>query len=157
MSKVKDYKGVTIYVNFDGVFYCDPVKNSPDFKDKVFHSEKMGSVEKAVDNYEGAKLKDGATFYDIQSYNMSITKLKVISHVGSRLFFNDGTNSTQCNRQSLFPESITDTPTFSQLMANALESNGIKANIKILQAKEALLRTQTEKLISRFSKVKTNM
>ena len=157
MSKVKDYNGVTIYVSFDGVFYCDPVKNSPDFKDKVFHSEKMGSVEKAVDNYEGAKLKSGATFYDIQSHNMSITKLKVVSQVGSRLFFNDGTNSSQHNRQSLFPESIADTPAFTQLMANALESNSINADIRMLRAKEGLLRTQTERLLISFPKVKTNM
>ena len=57
-TKVKTYNGCNIYVNFDGTFYCDPINNSDEFKNAGIKSEKLSSVEKAIDNYE----TNGKTF-----------------------------------------------------------------------------------------------
>lgn len=57
-TKVKTYNGCNIYVHFDGTFYCDPINNSDEYKNAGIKSEKLSSVEKAIDNYE----TNGKTF-----------------------------------------------------------------------------------------------
>lgn len=115
MTKIKNYNGVDIYVNSNGIFYCDPVNNSGEFKEKKFHSEKMGSVEKAIDDYEVVKVDTGLYFYTFADKSATIIKLTVINKLGNRLFFNDGTNSADYNRKNLYPSSIENQLEFEEV------------------------------------------
>ena len=103
---VKEYKGVNIYVNPQGEFYCDVVKNSDQFKNKTFSSYKLPSLEKAIDEYSGKELATGEYYYEINIYNGDIKKLTVISKVGNRIFFDDGSDTSMYTRKQLYPSSI---------------------------------------------------
>jgi hypothetical protein len=101
-TKVKNYNGCNIYVHFDGTFYCDPINNSDEFKNAGIKSEKLSSVEKAIDNYE----TNGKTFVNkyvvITPYNEKITVVTSKSKIGNRIFFDDGTMSDRRNDLKYF-------------------------------------------------------
>lgn len=105
---VKEYKGVNIYVNPQGEFYCDVVKNSDQFKNKTFSSYKLPSLEKAIDEYSGKELATGEYYYEVNRYNGDIKKLAVVSKVGNRVFFDDGSDTSMYTRKTLYPSSIED-------------------------------------------------
>lgn len=92
-TKVKTYNGCNIYVHFDGTFYCDPINNSDEYKNAGIKSEKLSSVEKAINNYE----TNGKTFVNkyvvIAPYCEKITVVTSKSKLGNRIFFDDGTMS----------------------------------------------------------------
>ena len=128
-TKVKTYNGCNIYVNFDGTFYCDPINNSDEFKNAGIKSEKLSSVEKAIDNYE----TNGKTFVNkyivIVPYNEKITVVTSKSKLGNRIFFDDGTMSDRRHDLHYFyNESVTENnvykndilPVYEKLKENAL-------------------------------------
>lgn len=141
MTKIKNYNGVDIYVSSNGVFYCDPVNNSRDFWEKKFHSEKLASLEKALDNYGGAKIDDGLYYYSFTDGFAMITKLTVISKLGNRLFFNDGTNSASQSRKVLYPSSIESQPEFLEIKAGFEKMNEINSEINKLNLAKSSHRT----------------
>lgn len=122
---VKEYKGVNIYVNTSGEFYCDVVKNSDKFKNKSFSSYKLPSLEKAIDEYSGSELATGEYYYEVNRHNGDIKKLTVISKVGNRVFFDDGTDTSNSTRRELYPSLIEQ----SEAYVSVIElSNKIKEN-----------------------------
>lgn len=125
MSKLKDYKGVAIYVNpINGQFYCDAANNSDKLKDATFYSKKLYSIEKAIDEYTGTPI-DGKEYYEIQPYNATIKKLKVIKKVGDRLFFDNGSQNTGYNKPFLYPVEIESKEEFKELtkLFNKMKNN----------------------------------
>lgn len=67
MSEVSNYKGVKIQVNHKGVFYADPLNNSVDFDKALLKSEKILSIEKAIDEFTNTADCD-TYFYEINAY-----------------------------------------------------------------------------------------
>jgi hypothetical protein len=130
MSLLKEYKCVKIYVSNDGEFYCDVVNNSDNYKVKTFASNKLQSVEKAIDTYQGSEITDGKEYYDICIHSAKITLLKVVRKIGNRLFFNDGSDTARYNgmyssRRLLFPKSIDTEVPFKalEMIIKKLEEN----------------------------------
>lgn len=115
MNLVKEYKGVKIFVSTLGEFYCDAIKNSNDYKVKTFSSNKLQSIEKAIDDFKGQEI-DGNEYYEIESYKSKVTPLKVVRKVGSRLFFNDGTDSSNYSRRHLYPKNVDEKQEFVDLV-----------------------------------------
>jgi hypothetical protein len=145
-TKVKTYNGCNIYVHNDGTFYCDPINNSDEYKNAGIKSEKLSSVEKAIDNYE----TNGKTFVNkyivIVPYNEKITVVTSKSKLGNRIFFDDGTMSDRRHDLKYFyNESVTENeiykneilPVFEKLKENA-------ALIKTLYDENVKLRKNAE-------------
>ena len=116
MSLVKEYKGVKIFVNYKGEFYCDAKNNSNDYNKKTFNSHKLQNIEKAIDTYEG-EIENGEQFYHISVYEYTITLLTVVKKVGDRLFFDNGTNSINYSSGNLRPKSFDETEEYSKLVS----------------------------------------
>lgn len=96
MQLLKNYKGVDIYVTSKGEFYCNPNNNSKDYKQKIFHSEKLPSIEKAIDGYKN-QITNGREVYEIILYSNKCKLLKEVSNLGKISFFDDGSNSRNNN------------------------------------------------------------
>lgn len=112
---VKEYKGVKIYITTEGRFFCDCISNSNEFSKKTFDSEKLQSIEKAIDNFEGASVDE--SYYLLSVYPLSATKLKAKSKVGNRILFSDGTKSDDWNRRGVKKASlIEDKEEFKKLL-----------------------------------------
>lgn len=94
--KVKEYKGVNIYVHNSGVFYCNPTNNSNEFSKHLFKSEKLTSIEKAIDNYV---MQDLEEVYIIFSYYDSPFELKAKRKLGNLIVFEDDTTNKMTNRR----------------------------------------------------------
>jgi hypothetical protein len=80
------------------------VKNSNDIKSATFRSTKLPSIEKAIDEFVGGTVENGDEYYEIATYSASIKPLKVIKKVGTRLFFDDGTDTSNWSRKKIIPE-----------------------------------------------------
>ena len=114
MNLVKEHKGVKIFVSIQGEFYCDANTNSNDYKKKTFVSTKLQSIEKAIDDFKGQEI-DGNIYYDIAVYNTTLTPLRIVRQVGNRLFFDDGTDTSNYSRRNLYPKSIDEKQEFKDL------------------------------------------
>ena len=115
MNLVKEHKGVKIFVSTLGEFYCDVNKNSNDYKVKTFSSNKLSSIEKAIDNFKGQEI-DGNEYYEIDVCYSKIKPLKVVRQVGDRLFFDDGTDSSNYSRRHLHPKIVDEKQEFVDLV-----------------------------------------
>jgi len=87
-----EYKGVKIFVTNEGEFYCNAVTNSADYNNKQFKSLKFTSIQKAIDNFEGAKTNK--LWFKFESYYCKIKKYKQVSSKGDLMIFSDGTDSS---------------------------------------------------------------
>jgi hypothetical protein len=114
MNLVKEHKGVKIFVSIQGEFYCDANLNSNDYKNKTFVSTKLQSIEKAIDDFKGQEI-DGNRYYDIAVYNTTLTPLRIVRQVGNRLFFNDGTDTSNYSRKTLYPKNVDEKQEFKDL------------------------------------------
>jgi len=153
MNLVKEYKGVKIFVSFEGKFYCDANTNSNDYKKKTFVSTKLLSIEKAIDNFKGQRIC-GDEYYDITLHNETLKPLQVISRVGDRLFFDDGTDTSDFIRISLYPKSIDSKPEFQDLKLIFSQIKENQKEINKLYENQKQLRLEAEKKIVTFKKVK---
>ena len=152
MNLVKEYKGVKIFVSVQGECYCDVNTNSNDYKKKTFVSTKLQSIEKAIDDFKMQKI-DGNRYYDIKVYNTTLTALKIVGRVGNRLFFDDGTDTSDYSRKSLYPKVVDETQEFKdlELLFNKLKENE-KEIIKLYEV-EKQLRAEADKKLKSLSKV----
>ena len=116
MSLVKEYKGVKIFVNYKGEFYCDAKNNSNDYNKKTFNSHKLQNIEKAIDTYEG-EIENGEQFYYVNLYSHTITLLKVVRKIGDRLFFDNERDSLSYGIGNLRPKSFDETEEYSKLVS----------------------------------------
>lgn len=148
---VKDYRGIKIFVYIDGTFYCN-MDHYPDYKKKTFQSNKLASIEKAIDEYH-EKVVDGSIYYDIVSYIPRIHRLKVIGKVGSRLFFDDGTSSMSHNRQKMYPKDIETTAGFLKLKALFDDITANKLEINRLNQENTALMAEANKITSKLKKI----
>ena len=153
MAQVKEYCGVIIYVNPDGQFYCDPVNNSDNFKNKLFVSDKISSIEKAINNFEGSKKEDIEEFYHI-NYDGTIKKLKVISQVGTRKFFDDGTDTTHMSRTKLHPKTIETSDYFPKLLELGKENEELNEKVMGIYKEQAKVREKISEILNTFKIVK---
>ena len=146
MNLVKEYKGLKIFVSIDGEFYCDVINNSNDYKNKTFASEKLQSIEKAIDNFSGQNV-NGNEYYSIQIFNNKIIPLKVTKFVGNRIFFDDGTDSSNGLRKLLYPKSIDKTQEFKDIktILEQIEKNDIEIR-NLYEASVKLRKEANEKL-----------
>jgi len=103
---VKEYKGVVIYITTEGLFFCDCINNSEFLNNKTFSSEKLQSIEKAIDNFEGNK--QTKIYYRLTQYPLTINTFISKSQVGNRIIFTDGTDSTCFNRLGIVESSLLD-------------------------------------------------
>lgn len=155
MNLVKEYKGVKIFVSPEGEFYCDTIANSNDYKKKNFSSSKLQSIEKAIDNFKGEEI-DGNSYYDILPHINCLKKLKVVRKVGSRLFFNDGTDTSFHSKRQLYPASIEEKQEFKDLQKLLEELNENQEEISRISAIDRKLRERANEIIRKFSKVTVN-
>lgn len=152
MNQVKEYKGVKIFVSTQGEFYCDANTNSSDYKNKTFISTKLQSVEKAIDDFKGQEI-DGNRYYDIAVYNRTITPLKIVRQVGNRLFFNDGTDTSNYSRKALYPKSVDETNSFKELKLLFEQLRENQKEVDKLYEIQKQLRAEADKKIKMLSKV----
>ena len=96
---VKKHKGVNIYITSEGMFFCDCNNNSDLYENKTFNSEKLQSLEKAIDSFEGNKLNED--YYLLSVYPISVKKFTAKSKVGDRIIFNDGTDSNSYQKRGI--------------------------------------------------------
>lgn len=152
MNLVKEHKGVKIFVSIQGEFYCDANTNSNDYKNKTFVSTKLQSVEKAIDDFKGQEI-DGNRYYDIAVYNTTFIPLRVVRRVGSRLFFDDGTDTSSHSRRNLYPKSIDEKQEFKdlELLFDKLKEN--QKEINNLYKIQKQLRAEADKKLRLMSKV----
>lgn len=155
MVLVKNYKGVDIYVTRNGEFYCDVTANSSDYKNKTFQSNKIQSIEKAIDNYQSSDI-DGDEYYEIASYRNIFKKIKVIKKIGNRLFFDDGTE-TGANRfdiKPLYNKEIENSPDFNKIKELTDELVRNDKLVSELYNKNRLIRNEIDAILKNFKKVK---
>lgn len=152
MNLVKEHNGVKIFVSVEGEFYCDVITNSDDYKNKTFVSEKLQSIEKVIDNFQGQEIY-GNKYYDINVYSATLKLLQVIKKIGNRLFFDDGTDSANWSRKNLYPESVDKKQEFKdlELLFEQLKKNQKEIN-KLLETQRQL-RLDAEKKLNYLSKV----
>ena len=153
MNKVKDYNDVTIYVNRDGKFYCDVNENSNDWAKKTFESDKLPSIEKAINTYQGTKIK-GKIYYDIMPWKWTIERLQVVRKTGKRLFFSDKTDTSSWSRKELYPSSIADRPEFKTLEELLIKGKNLQAQINMLYKEKDVIENQAKAIVRGFRKVK---
>lgn len=153
MSLVKEYKGVNIYVTLDGEFYCDGINNSNDYRKKTFVSKKMQSIEKAIDDLKGEDI-DGNEYYEITPYNNRLKLLKVIKKIGSRVFFDDGTDSSNPLRRELYPKIISQNHEFGKIECLIMLLQENEKEIKRLYDIQVEQRIILEKKLRNFTKQK---
>lgn len=139
MSKVKvqSYKGVDIYVTPKGEFYCDALNNSSDYESKTFQSRKMEALEKAIDQFEDG-VKDGPILYDAD-----FRPVKVIRKVGSRVFFENGmdTSRWEYNRRPFYSLVTAQTEKFQKILElKELQSKNLKELQRIYAEQDRLLK-----------------
>ena len=152
MNLVKEYKGVKIFVSIKGEFYCNVNTNSNDYKNKTFVSIKLQSIEKAIDDFKGQEI-DGNRYYDIAVYNTTLTPLRIVRQVGTRLFFDDGTDTSNYSRKSLYPKSVDEKQEFKdfELLFEQLKEN--QKEINKLYEIQKQLRAEADKKLGCLSKV----
>ena len=152
MNLVKEHKGVKIFVSIQGDFYCDANTNSNDYKKKTFVSTKLQSIEKAIDDFKGQEI-DGNRYYDIAVYNTTLTPLRIVRQVGNRLFFDDGTDTSNHSRRNLYPKSIDEKQEFKdlELLFDKLKEN--QKEINNLYEIQKQLRVEADKKLRLMSKV----
>jgi hypothetical protein len=152
MNLVKEHKGVKIFVSIQGEFYCDANTNSNDYKKKTFVSTKLQSIEKAIDDLKGQEI-DGNRYYYIVVYNTTLTPLRIVRQVGDRLFFDDGTDTSDYSRKSLYPKVVDEKQEFNdlELLFEQLKEN--QKEINNLHEVQKQLRAEADKKLSCFSKV----
>ena len=144
MTAVKEYKGVNIYVTQDGVFYCDCIDNSSDFKKATFKSEKLLSIEKGIDSYEGSKPEE-KYWYEIHPHVPVINKKELSGIVGHLPVFKD---RTVVNSYSTFyHESIENNPCFAQLIDLQNQVKELRDAAQELYKKESRLREEFSRIL----------
>ena len=150
MNLVKEHKGVKIFVSIQGEFYCDANTNSNDYKKKTFVSTKLQSIEKAIDDFKGQEI-DGNRYYDIA--NTTLTPLRIVRQVGNRLFFDDGTDTSNYSRKSLYPKVVDEKQEFKdlELLFDQLKEN--QKEINKLYEVQKQLRSEADKKLRCLSKV----
>ncbi len=156
MNLVKEHKGVKIFVSIQGEFYCDANTNSNDYKNKTFVSTKLQSIEKAIDDFKGQEI-DGKSYYDIAVYNTTLTPLKVIRQVGSRLFFDDGTDTSNFSRKALYPNSINEKQEFKDLEIIFEQLRENQKEINKLYEIQKKLRVEADNKLRFMSKVTVSL
>lgn len=158
MAKVKDYKGVTIYVQeHTGEFYCDVVNNSSNYKDKTYNSAKLSSLEKAITNHSEGVVMDGEVFYEVYTFRMTCKRLKVIRVVGNRVFFNDGTDSLMEARKHLYSEQdlkVNHYDVFKTLEENNAKYAELQKQINVLAKQMSEIQKETDKMFSNTKSLK---
>ncbi len=152
MNQVKEYNGVKIFVSTQGEFYCDVITNSSDYKKKTFASTKLQSIEKAIDDFKGQEI-DGNQYYDITVYNTTLTPLKVVRQVGSRLFFNDGTDTSNQSRKSLYPKNIDQKQEFNDIQNLFEQLKESQKEINKLYEIQKQLRADAENKLKLLKKI----
>lgn len=155
MNLVKEYKGVKIFVSIQGEFYCDAISNSNDYKKKTFASAKLTSIEKAIDDFSGQDL-DGNSYYEITTYNQKMSKIKIVKKVGDRLFFDDGTDTSNTSRRLLYHSKIEESPLFQEIKGIFNELAECQQEINKLYKHQTLLKAEAEKKLKNLSKVKVS-
>lgn len=155
-SKVKDYKGVEIYVSMEGVFYADAKGNSPDFNQKTFHSDKMAAVESAIDGFMG-EVKDGPEYYEIAPFALVLKKIKVVANVGRLLFFDDGTDSRRNRQGCLYSSEIEQTPQFIAIKSAIEKAAEIDKKISELRRERNAIVEEAKKQLGFILPVKPSL
>ena len=153
MNQVKEHKGVKIFVSTQGEFYCDANTNSSDYKKKTFVSTKLQSIEKAIDDFKGQEIENGKQYYEIAVYSTLLYPLKIVRQVGNRLFFDDGTDTSNYSRKALYPKSVDETQSFKdlELLFEQLKENQKETNK--LNEIQKQLRAEADKKLKMLSKV----
>jgi hypothetical protein len=152
MTLVKEFKGVKIFVSHEGEFYCDAISNSGDYKKKTFSSMKLQSIEKVIGEFMGQEI-DGSTYYDIQYYAATLHKIKIVRKVGDRLFFDDGTDTSNTSRRSLYPKSVDEKQEFSELVDIFDKIKKNQLDINTLYEAQKQLKIEAEKKLKCLPKV----
>lgn len=150
-TKIKEFRGINIYLDREGMFYADALNNSSDYDKSTFKSAKLSSIESAITTFE--EKVSGNEYYDIEPYRLIFKKLKVVSSVGKLLFFDDGTNSKNYNRNSLFPLEIENSDMFNILKQDFEKANEIELQIKKLQEEKRILLNTVSSNLNTFRKV----
>ena len=89
--KVKNYKGIDIYITPNGEFYADFYGNSGEYHRRTINSKKMSSIEKAIDDFGSEKIDK--IYYQPDTFQVKIKEIRVIGKIGSVLILNDGTKT----------------------------------------------------------------
>ena len=152
MNLVKEHKGVKIFVSIQGEFYCDANTNSNDYKKKTFVSTKLQSIEKAIEDFKGQEI-DGNRYYNIAIYNTTLTPLRIVRQVGNRLFFDDGTDTSNYSRTSLYPKVVDEKQEFKDLELIFDQLNENQKEISKLHEVQKQLRAEADKKLKCLSKV----
>jgi len=154
MAIVKKYKDITIYVNPNGIFYCDPLTDSEQISHTSIKSDRLPKLEKAIDEYKAVKISNGKTYYKINFYDR-VKKIKAVSNIGSLIMFNDNTTTRSISNASLYDASIEETQEFKNLLKINNELNNLNEEIRALHSesvnKQKEFRSCVEKLDSSYS------
>ena len=148
-SKVRDYKGVNIFIDINGTFFCDCINNSNILENKTFNSDKLTSIIKAIDNFKGNEINE--IFYKLNYYPIKIEKFKATSKVGNRLLFNDGTDSESYSRKNLYKENISKKEEFKKLIVLEKKEQRIYKEKAILEKELKIIRDEAKALISKIN------
>lgn len=154
MALLKEYKGVRIFVNDKGEFYCNPITNDGVYNLKMFSSVKVASIEAAIDEYGGEDIVNGNQYYSIETHANELKLLTVIRRVGSRLFFDDGTDTAMYSRRELYPKEIDQQLGFAQFAEMISQMKDMSAEIQRLLTERSGITKKAQAALASFRKVK---
>jgi hypothetical protein len=153
MNVLKVYKGVKICVSEQGEFFCDVKKNSENFKDNTFKSLKLTSIESAIDQFKGEPEEQPTSYYLIEVWQLIFQKITSTKHIGSRVFFDDGTDSSRHDRKQLYPENIDQTEEFKNLRDILTQMDRNQKEAQRLYDLNKDLRSLADTILRQFKKV----
>ena len=115
-------------------------------KRKLLRQQNCSQLKKAIDDFKGQEI-DGNRYYDIAVYNTTLTPLRIVRQVGNRLFFDDGTDTSNYSRKSLYPKAVDEKQEFKdlELLFDQLKEN--QKEINKLYEVQKQLRAEADKKI----------
>lgn len=109
--RVTIYKGVNIYVDSNGEFFCNPSTNSDKKFAATFKSDSLAKIQKAIDSLNA----EFESFDAYRLYEGSLTRVTINSKVGTRLFI-DGKPIDQMSGK-FFPLEVENSEQWPSLVA----------------------------------------
>lgn len=150
--KVKNYKGLDIYVTEDGMFYSN-IDNNPDHKKANYTSFDMPSILESIDSINTRNFIN--TFIEIDPWAKSIRKVKTTGIFENiMIFFKDGNKRHKMTIDDLYSVDVENDPKYKLAKQLVKEVSEIREKIIVLRQDLYLKVDNFKTLLIDFEKYK---
>ena len=146
---IKEHKGVKIYVNHTGEFYCNTKDDKPGFQFKTNSSEKLSSLEKFIDTLNSEEVKHEVDYYEINIYRFPVVRvLQSSKRIGNKIYFKNGEEHFIKNLKLIPISLISEMPLeIKELVNTSLDMTNYNDEIISLNKKIQELRKNVSALV----------